>query len=547
MTLEQTFSDPPTGASLASVSSASRCDRPRGPLGLRLAVQLQAFTAAPAKWLEAAWWRLVGKRLRSRWLFSPLLGSAPVAYRLWLSRNETEGSCSPVASPPIVALVDDSAEAGEEALAATLHSLALENLPALVGTPAEAAARIDWAASPWLLPLAAGDTLAPGAARAYRMAIAKRATRIAYADDDRIDAANRRSAPHFKPDWNVELQGHCDMLSGASILQPTRAELERVGAVREWPRRLAELLAAEAPPIHVRKVLHHRRTRPLPQFPAALVPGILPPISIIIPTRNRADLLRTCFAGLAATTYPDREILVVDNDSDDPETLALLGSLDPKIARVLRHPGGFNFSAINNRAAAEAKGRLLCLLNNDVEMIESTWLNTLVTQALRPEVGAVGARLLYPDGRIQHAGVLLGLGGGTGHAHRLLRPDDEGYFRRHALPQYVSAVTAACLVVSREKYLAVGGLDEREFPVAFNDVDLCMKLNTRGWQTLYEPRATLVHHESISRGLDRDAAGARRLAGELAALKRKWVPEGMVDPFHHPALSRFSETFVVDL
>lgn len=266
-----------------------------------------------------------------------------------------------------------------------------------------------------------------------------------------------------------------------------------------------------------------------------------------MPTRNGLDLLRTCLKGVARTDYPDIEVIVVDNGSDDPATLAYLQALDPVRHRVLRAPGPFNFSALNNRAVNIAQGRLLCLLNNDIEVLAPDWLEIMATQALRDDVGAVGARLLYPDGRIQHAGVVLGICGGAAHAHHLLKPQEEGYFRRHALPQFVSAVTAACLVVQRDRFLAVGGLDEANFAVAFNDVDLCMQLNARGWQSLYEPRATLVHHESVSRGFDRDPVGAARLAGELEAMKARWNTGGRVDPFHHPQLNRFSARFVVGL
>ena len=187
------------------------------------------------------------------------------------------------------------------------------------------------------------------------------------------------------------------------------------------------------------------------------------------------------------------------------------------------------------------------LLNNDIEVREAGWLATMATQALRPEVGAVGARLLYPDGRIQHAGVVIGVGNAAGHAHRFLHPDEEGYFQRHSLPQFTAAVTAACLVVEREKFLAVGGLNETDFAVAFNDVDLCLRLNQKGWQSLYEPRATLIHHESVSRGLDRDSVGSARFSGELAALKRLWKTDEIYDPYHHPHLSRASEQFAVAL
>jgi GT2 family glycosyltransferase len=273
----------------------------------------------------------------------------------------------------------------------------------------------------------------------------------------------------------------------------------------------------------------------------------LPPVSIIIPTRNGLDLLRTCLEGVAATVYPDIEVIVVDNDSDDPATLAYLADRERAGVRVLRHAGPFNYSAINNRAVAQSRGQLLCLLNNDIEILSPDWLAIMATQALRDDVGAVGAQLLYPDGRIQHAGVVIGVGNAAGHAHRFVRPQAEGYFRRHALPQFTAAVTAACLVVAKERFLAVGGLDEANFAVAFNDVDLCLRLNQRGWQSLYEPRAVLIHHESVSRGFDQDPVGAARFAGELAALQRLWKTDSIVDPFHHPHLSRASEQFSVAL
>jgi GT2 family glycosyltransferase len=281
--------------------------------------------------------------------------------------------------------------------------------------------------------------------------------------------------------------------------------------------------------------------------PLAHLDKNLPPVTVVVPTRNRVDLLKTCLSGIDATNYPDLKVIVVDNGSDDPATLAYLNGLDARKFSVLRHDGPFNFAAINNHAVRQAEAPMLCLLNNDIEVIDPNWLPAMVAQALRDEVGAVGAQLLYPDGRTQHAGVVLGVGGGAAHAHRLLKPSEEGYFWRHQLPQFASAVTAACMVLQRDRFLAVGGFDEENFAVAFNDVDLCMRLNRRGWQALYEPRAKLVHHESVSRGWDRDPVGARRFAGELAALKRNWGTDHYVDPYHHPDLSRFSERFVVAL
>jgi GT2 family glycosyltransferase len=523
-------------------------------LGLWFALHFDAFRAAPRAYLTAFWWRLRGKRLRSRGQFARLLGDTRRAYEMWVLRKELSlTATADDAKAQLLALVD--VRSGQGGLDETLRNLAAEAVPALlIGTSelptiADAIGRIEWSEKLWLMPIASGDRLARGAGMAYRAAIAGSKMRIAYADDDLLDQTGRRTAPHFKPDWNSELFEHFDYLTGACALQATPEDLQSLAGADDWARKLVTRLAGDGGALHIRKVLHHRRMRPRPQLPAApiLPTRELPLVSIIIPTRNRVDLLRTCLNGIADTDYPNIEVIVVDNDSDDPETLAYLAGLDPVRHRVLRHEGAFNYSEINNRAVREARGQLLCLLNNDIEVIEPSWLSTMVVQALRDNVGAVGARLLYPDGRIQHAGVVIGVGGAAGHAHRLVASDTEGYFHRHALPQFASAVTAACLVVARERFLAAGGLDERNFAVAFNDVDLCMRLNQQGWQSLYEPRATLIHHESVSRGLDRDLVGAARFAGELAALQRLWHTDEVVDPFHHPELSRVSERFVVGL
>lgn len=520
-----------------------------------LLMHLEAVHSAPRPYLIALRWRLLGKKLRARSQMAPLLGKSPRAYHLWIERQETRphtthAACAAPESRPIIALVD--AGGGETRLAETLESLASEGLSRLlIGGPdglsiKDAPDHIAWSDMPWLMPMAAGDILAPRAAEIYRSAIAKTQGQIVYADDDLIDHAGQRSAPHFKPDWNGELFRHFDFLTGACAVHASRECLASVSDA-DWAQTVvARTLGSEAP-VHVPHILHHRRSRPLPLVPTAPAMSAyrqLPRVSVIIPTRNGLDLLQTCLSGLQGTEYPDMEILIVDNGSDDRDTLTFLAGIESETCKVLKFPGAFNFSAINNHAAAQAGGEMLCLLNNDVEMLEPHWLTIMVEQALRENVGAVGAQLLYPDGRIQHSGVVLGVGGGAAHAHRLLRPDEEGYFRRHALPQFVSAVTAACLVVSRERFMAVGGFDERNFAVAFNDVDLCMRLNRRGWHSLYEPRARLIHHESVSRGLDRDPVGAARLAGELAQLKFLWATDRIVDPFHHPQLSPFSEHFV---
>ncbi|WP_273676391.1 glycosyltransferase family 2 protein [Erythrobacter fulvus] len=452
--------------------------------------------------------------------------------------------------PSIIALVKET-PGGD--LKATLGSLVSQGIPAFVIGPdarddlIRLANEIDWAMKPWLLPITSGDVLSEGAAHGYRRGIRGFAGNVVYADDDLIDARGHRMSPHFKPDWNCELFRYFDFVTGTCVVRADCAALMAAVDAADWDGELVRLMLGDGDVKHIRRIHSHRKTRRRPRLPLpqCALPAEQPRVSVIIPTRNRVDLLAACLRGVADTDYPDMEVIVVDNESDDPESIRFLEDVQKTGIRVIRHAGEFNYSRINNSAVDRATGELLCLLNNDIEMIDRDWLSCMVVQALRDDVGAVGAQLLYPDGRIQHAGVALGVGGGAAHAHRFLRPEDEGYFWRHALPQFVSAVTAACLVVKRDRFLAVGGLDEVKFPVAFNDVDLCLKLNERGWQSLYEPRARLIHHESVSRGLDRDKVGAERLSRELAALKQRWRTDTVVDPYHHPHLSRASEQFVI--
>ena len=518
-------------------------------------VYLDAFRAAPKSFLTATKWRVLGKRVRARGQFAPLLSLSPRAYRLWMLRSEYRGAAGNMpggTAPLIVPLVDATGNpepASLERTLACLRSLGASHI-VIDGVAWDTiASQIAWEQQPWLMPMVAGDVLAPSAMAAYCSAIAQGGRDVIYADDDLLGRRNARRDPHFKPAWNGPLFEHYDFLAGACIVRAKATDVAGLPMAPAWPEALVRRVVARssAEPLHVAAVLHHRRERPLPRLPAKPLTLLsqLPSMSVIIPTRNRVDLLRTCIEGLARTHYPDLEVIVADNDSDDPETLAYLAQLDPARHRVLHHPGPFNYSAINNRAVEHAKGTLICLLNNDIEVLDPDWLAIMATSAVRPDVGAVGARLLYPDGRIQHAGVVMGVGGAAGHAHRFVHPQEIGYFCRHNLPQFASAVTAACLVVMRERFMAVGMLDESNFPVAFNDVDLCLRLNAKGWQSFYEPRATLVHHESVSRGNDQDPVGAARFAGELAALKRRWGTDTLVDPFHHPHLSRASERFVI--
>ncbi|UUR08086.1 glycosyltransferase family 2 protein [Sphingomonas glaciei] len=526
---------------------------------LLVRVHWDGFRASPRDYLQAAWWRLRGLRLRSRHKLSSLIGRSPRAYDLWRLREPAVGTGT-APGPEMVALVD--CRASLDGIVRSLASIEAAGLrPVILGEPPAGfegaiirepsglSGLVPASGSMLLIAICPGDRISPDARQRYWEVLGD-SDRLLYADDDRVDQSGHRSDPHFKPDWNAELFRHHDYLSGASLMRVSREELARLPGDGWNEALIASLLASGVRPKHVPTILHHRSTRPAPHIPGRAVAapvGGYPLVSVIVPTRNQAPLLRACVEGLGRTDYPAVELIVVDNGSDEEDALALLDELRATGAEVLRRPGPFNFSALVNAGARHAGGKLLCLLNNDIEVLAPDWLRILATQALRGDVGAVGARLLYPDHSLQHAGVVIGLGGGAGHAHRFEAVTERGYFYRTHLPQFVSAVTAACLMVDRDRFWAVDGLDEQHFPVAFNDVDFCLRLNARGWQSFYEPRATLIHHESKSRGKDSDPANRERFARELAELKRRWNTDRAADPFHNPNLSRFSERFVVDL
>ena len=263
-----------------------------------------------------------------------------------------------------------------------------------------------------------------------------------------------------------------------------------------------------------------------------------PLVSVIVPTRDRLDLLRPCLDALRKrTAWPRLEILVCDNDSREPETLAYLETLAGEgRGVVVGCPGPFNFAAMNNAAAAQARGKLLVFMNNDVEAFRADWLVAMARHALRPGIGAVGAKLLDGAGRIQHGGIVLGTGGLVTHAHRHFPGDAPGYLSTLRAAHRVSAVTAACLMVEAEKFRAVGGFDAETFAVDFNDVDLCLRLNAAGFRTVMAPEAVLHHREAASRRWTEEARA--RHEREVAAFKKRWGPLLVQDPHYNAGFER---------
>jgi GT2 family glycosyltransferase len=269
-----------------------------------------------------------------------------------------------------------------------------------------------------------------------------------------------------------------------------------------------------------------RITHPLPETPL---------VSVIVPTRDRLDLLRPCLDALRArTAWPSLEVIVCDNESREPETRAYLRALEREGRGVVVHcPGPFNFAAMNNEAARHARGRLLVFMNNDVEAFRADWLVAMARHALRPTVGAVGAKLLDAAGRIQHGGIILGTGGLVTHGHRHFPGDTPGYLSTLRAAHRVSAVTAACLMIEASKFASVGGFDAAEFAVDFNDVDLCLRLNAAGYRTILVPEAVLYHREAASRSWTPTAR--TRHEREIGALKRRWGSLLVQDPHYNPA------------
>ncbi|WP_233234470.1 glycosyltransferase family 2 protein [Bordetella sp. LUAb4] len=413
---------------------------------------------------------------------------------------------------------------------------------------------------------------------------------LVYSDEDKIDENGKRSEPHFKPDWNHTLFLSYNMIShlGAYRTEMVRA----VGGFRsgfegaqdyDLALRCVETLRPEQI-LHLPRVLYHWRVHRNSTAmagdskPYALIAGeralnehfmragveasaklqprgyyrtqfVLPPnpplVSLIIPTRNGESLVRQCIRSIREKTdYRNYEIILVDNGSDDPSALRYFDELvETDVVRLIRDDRPFNYSALNNNAVSQARGELIALINNDIEVIAPGWLGEMVSIALQPGVGAVGARLLYPNGQLQHGGVILGLGGVAGHSHKHISREDVGYFFRAVLTQELSAVTAACLVVRKSLYLAVGGLEERALAVAFNDVDFCMRIREAGYRNVYASYAELYHHESVSRGTENSPEKVARFRSEIDYMKTRWAAALAADPAYSPNLTQDFEDF----
>ena len=515
---------------------------------------LMAIPGGEHPFLEGSLRSILAQGYPYRELCVALAGDAAASSRTLVERHLSAGT--------LVRVVVHPAKCNSAALKA--HALAL-------------------ATGEWVAAIEPGDVLAEDALSCFAAEINRHPhARIIYADEDLISHADERQSPYFKCDWNPDLFlshnliGHaaafrrelilaaggfvpeaedaadydlalrCVELAGTRQIRhlPRVLYHGRISADQRQPDRSAKFLA---PPGGIQALTTHLARRGVAAVAEATahgyrvryhLPEAAPLASLIIPTRNGLELLERCITSiLSLTDYPLFEVLIVDNGSDDPATLSYLARItgDPRV-RVIRDPRPFNYSALNNAAATLARGSLLALVNNDIEVITPGWLTEMVSHALRPEIGAVGAKLWYPNNTLQHGGVILGRGGAW-HAHTGIALGDPGYMGRAAYVQSLSAVTGACLVVRKELYESLGGLNETDLTVAYNDVDFCLRALEAGYRNLWTPYAELYHHESASRGSDDTDEKSQRAQKELEYMVRRWGRAMWEDPAYSPNLS----------
>ena len=436
------------------------------------------------------------------------------------------------------------------------------------------------------------DLLAPDALYSMVKRLNKKPNlKLIYSDEDKIDAENNRYEPHFKSGWNPDMFFSQNYLSHLTMIE--KKIVDKAGGFRtgyegsqDYDLFLRCLQHIDNTEIgHIEKILYHWRAiegstaldpnakryatsaalRALQDYfkhtgqKVTVGHGMVentykveyhlevdpPLVTIVIPTRDRYKLLYKCINSiLKYTEYKNYEILILDNESSEAKILEYFVELKQREnIRVIEYHQPFNFSAINNFGVTQARGEVIALLNNDVEIISRHWLTEMVQHALRPEIAAVGAMLYYRDNTIQHAGVVLGLGGVAGHSHKYFPKGSFGYFSRLKIIQNYVAVTGACLVVEKTLYEAVGGLDEENLSVAFNDVDFCLKLQKKGYRNLWTPYVELYHHESRSRGHEDTKEKQERFGREISHMKKKWKSNLDNDRYYNGHLTRMFEDF----
>jgi GT2 family glycosyltransferase len=374
---------------------------------------------------------------------------------------------------------------------------------------------------------------------------------LIYSDEECIPSKTNRIFPVLKPDWSPVPHNQLGYMGRLTLFRSRGMTSSRLHQLFVDEENATEERSRELPCSairHVRRILcsrhgtpgsnesrtaarEHCRIDDTPQWPK---------VAVVIPTRDSAKLLAECFGGLKdKTDYPCFETIIVDNGSTAPDAVRLLEKIatEPR-TKVLRRPGAFNFSAMSNDGAQATNARVLLFLNNDIVMLDRNWLKAMVRWAIRSEIGAVGAKLLFANGSIQHAGVVLGFGGIAGHIYRRLSQDHRGYLAQLTAPRPITAVTGACMAIERSKFEKVGGFDARNLPVDLNDIDFCLRITENGWTNIWTPEATLIHHQSATRGIDSDPFELYRK--ERAYFVKRWSHVIRDDPYFHPGLSLYA-------
>jgi len=437
------------------------------------------------------------------------------------------------------------------------------------------------------------DMLAPNALYEVVKKLNKnQALQLIYSDEDKIDENDKRHNPHFKSGWNPDMFFSQNYICHLVCIK--KELVDEVGGFRKGYEgsqdydlllRVCEQLQSSEID-RVQKVLYHWRAiqgstaygsdekkyahkagrKALEDFfgkkdknirvEDGLLPNTykvnypfptsnFPLVSILIPTRDGYDLLKKCVESIfEKTIYSNYEIIILDNETSCQKTLAYFEELKfNEHVTILEYHKPFNFSAINNFGVKYAKGEIIALLNNDVEVISQGWLSEMVQHAIRPEIGAVGAKLYYDDGTIQHAGVVLGIGGVAGHSHKYFQKNEHGYFSRLKIVQNYSAVTGACLLVRKKLFEEVNGFDAENLKVAFNDVDFCLKVQKLGYRNLWTPYAELYHHESKSRGAEDTPQKVARFNKEMSYMQERWQESLLNDHYYNKNLTLKHEDF----
>ncbi len=453
---------------------------------------------------------------------------------------------------------------------------------------------LELACGEYMILLDHDDMLAPNAL--YEMAKKlneNKNLKLIYSDEDKIDENNNRFAPHFKSGWNPDMFFSQNYICHLVLLK--KDLIKKINGFRKGYEGSQDydLLLRYIEQINyneidrIEKILYHWRAIKgstalknseknythdaglkalkdyfskkdenitvedglLPNTYKVIypIPEDEPKVSIIIPTRNKYTFLSKCINSIfEKTTYKNYEILVVNNGSNGPRILKYFEKIKnhDKI-KILNYDKPFNYSSINNYAVKHASGEIIALLNNDVEVISQNWLTEMVLHAIRPEIGAVGAKLYYDNDTIQHAGVILGIAGVAGHSHKYFEKSKNGYFSRLKIIQNLSAVTGACLVVRKELYEEVNGLEEKNLKVAFNDVDFCLKLLEKGYRNLWTPYVELYHHESISRGKEDNPEKVKRFNSEVEYMKNRWLNYLENDKYYNHNFTAKNENFEI--